>query len=128
MAAARVALRAYLATEENAPLRALETAARRAGTPLLFDETEVSLGYGWLLRGTYGLMALGALVAGLRYDPAIVRDVASAGVAIAAGVALWVSVARRSAGVQLQRERTQARSARVEQMTGIEETDLDAVR
>ena len=24
---------------------------------------EVSLGYGWLLRGTYGLMALGALAA-----------------------------------------------------------------
>ncbi len=84
---------------------------------------EVSLGYGWLLRGTYGLLALGALVAGLRYDPAVVRDIASAGVVIAAAVALWVSVARRSAGVRLQRERTQARSSRVEQMTGIERTE-----
>ena len=44
--AARVALRAYLSAEENAPLRALETAARRTGAPHLFDETEVSLGYG----------------------------------------------------------------------------------
>ena len=44
---------------------------------------EVSLGYGWLLRGTYGLMALGALVTGLRYgEPVPVRDVASAGVVL----------------------------------------------
>ena len=28
---------------------------------------EVSLGYGWLLRGSYGLMAVGALYVGLRY-------------------------------------------------------------
>lgn len=33
---------------------------------------EVSLGYGWLLRGTYALMALGALASGLRYDPLLV--------------------------------------------------------
>src|SRR5436189_214162 len=40
---------------------------------------EVSLGYGWLLRGTYGLMALGALFLGRRYgDEVIVRDVAGA--------------------------------------------------
>ena len=42
---------------------------------------EVSLGYGWLLRGTYGLLALGALFLGRRYgEEVIVRDVASAGV------------------------------------------------
>ena len=47
---------------------------------------EVSLGYGWLLRGTYGLMALGALFLGRRYgEEVIVRDIASAGVALATG-------------------------------------------
>jgi hypothetical protein len=80
----------------------------------------VSLGYGWLLRGTYGLMALLALAAGLRYQPLLVRDLASLGVAVAAGVALWVSVARRKAGVSGQRELAEARSGRVAAMTGIE--------
>ena len=47
---------------------------------------EVSLGYGWLLRGTYGLMAIGALVTGVRYGEAVpVRDAASAGVALRGG-------------------------------------------
>jgi hypothetical protein len=37
------------------------------------------LGYGCVLRGTYGLMALGALFLGRRYgEEVIVRDVASA--------------------------------------------------
>ncbi len=84
---------------------------------------EVSLGYGWLLRGVYGLLALLAVVAGVRYDPLPVRDLASAGVAIATGVALWVSVARRSAGVRLQRERAQVRSARITEMTGIDRAE-----
>jgi hypothetical protein len=82
---------------------------------------EVSLGYGWLLRGTYGLMAIGALVTGVRYGEAVpVRDVASAGVAWAAAAALAVSVVRRRAGVAGERERDDARSARVTAMTGID--------
>ena len=61
---------------------------------------EVSLGYGWLQRATYLLMAVGALLAGLRYgDGVVVRELASAGVAVAALVALVVSVQRRAAGV-----------------------------
>jgi hypothetical protein len=84
---------------------------------------EVSLGYGWLLRGVYGLMALGALVAGLRYDPVPVRELSAAGVVLATAAALWVSVARRSAGVALQRERVQVRSARVSEMTGIDRAE-----
>jgi heme exporter protein D len=81
----------------------------------------VSLGYGWLLRGTYLLMALGALATGLRYGESVpVRDVASAGVALTALAALVVSVQRRRAGVAGERDREQARSARVEAMTGIE--------
>ena len=82
---------------------------------------EVSLGYGWLLRGTYLLMALGALYTGLRYgEPVPARDVASAGVALAAAGALLVSVQRRAAGVSGDRARTEERSARVTAMTGIE--------
>ena len=48
------------------------------------------------------------------------RDLASAGVALAAGAALVVSVVRRRAGVAGQREEQGRRSARVAAMTGIE--------
>jgi hypothetical protein len=81
---------------------------------------EVSIGYGWLLRGLYGLMAVGSVVAGLRYNPLPVRDLTAVGVALAAAVTLWVSWDRRAAGVRRQRERVQARTARVAQMTGID--------
>ena len=82
---------------------------------------EVSLGYGWLLRGTYGLMALGALFLGRRYgEEVILRDVASAGVAVASAVALAVSIHRKAAGVAGERERVEVRSARVTAMTGID--------
>lgn len=84
---------------------------------------EVSLGYGWLLRGVFGLMAVGSVVTGLRYDPAPVRDVAAAGVAVAAAVALWSSWVRRGAGVARQRERVQVRSARITEMTGIDRAE-----
>jgi hypothetical protein len=87
---------------------------------------EVSLGYGWLLRGTYGLMAIGALVTGLRYgEPVVVRDLASAGVAVAGMIALGVSVQRRRAGVVGERDRVEARSARVTAMTGIDRQRAD---
>jgi len=82
---------------------------------------EVSLGYGWLLRGTYLLFAVAAVVTGLRYGESVpVRDLAGAGVAAAAGAALVVSVVRRRAGVAGDRERVEHRSARVAAMTGIE--------
>ena len=82
---------------------------------------EVSLGYGWLLRGTYGLMALGALFLGRRYgEEVIVRDVASAGVVLACALALAVSIQRKAAGVAGERDRVEARSARVTAMTGID--------
>jgi hypothetical protein len=92
---------------------------------------EVSLGYGWLLRSTYGLMAAGALYTGLRYgEPVPLRDLASAGVVAASGVALAVSVVRRRAGVSGEREVAEQRSARVAAMTGIERnraaTEADA--
>lgn len=82
---------------------------------------EVSLGYGWLLRGTYLLMALGALLTGLRYGEGVpVREAASAGVVLASGVALAVSIVRKAAGVRGDREEHERRSERVAAMTGIE--------
>jgi hypothetical protein len=81
---------------------------------------QVGIGYGWLLRGTYALMAAGAVVAGAQFEPVPVRDAASAGVVVVALVALGVSIVRRRAGVAGERERVAARSARVAAMTGIE--------
>jgi hypothetical protein len=82
---------------------------------------EVGLGYGWLMRGTFGLMAAAAVWVGLRYgEPVPVRDVAAVGVVLATGVAFLVSYLRRSAGVAGQRAKQQQASARVAAMTGIE--------
>jgi hypothetical protein len=82
---------------------------------------EVSLGYGWLLRGTYALMAAGAAAIGIFViEPNLVRDLSSIGVALAALVALVASVRQRKAGVEHQRELAEARSSRVAAMTGID--------
>lgn len=81
----------------------------------------VSLGYGWLMRGTYGLMALLAFVVGVFViDPVPLRDAASAGVALTSGIVLWISVRQRRAGVSGQQALAEQRSARVAAMTGIE--------
>ncbi len=89
---------------------------------------EVGLGYGWLLRGVYGAMALLAAYVGFRIGVVWVRDLAAVGVALAAGGAYAVSYVRRGAGVAGQRERVERRSARVAAMTGIdrEEQHFDA--
>ena len=82
---------------------------------------EVALGYGWLMRGVFGAMALASALLGLTVLDAVpARDAASIGVALAAGVALAVSVRRRAAGVAGQREVVERRSARVAAMTGID--------
>jgi hypothetical protein len=81
---------------------------------------EVGIGYGWLLRATYLVLALGAVGAGRIGDPVLVRDLGAAGVAVAAGGALVVSVVRRRAGVAGERERVARRSERVAAMTGID--------
>jgi hypothetical protein len=57
---------------------------------------EVGPGYGWLLRGVFGTMALAALVLGLALDPVPLREAASAAVVVATGTALAVSVTRRA--------------------------------
>jgi len=81
---------------------------------------EVGIGYGWLLRGTYLLMAAAAAIIGVRVEAVAVTDACAALVALAASIALAVSVVRRRAGVALERERVASRSARVAAMTGIE--------
>ena len=82
---------------------------------------EVSLGYGWLMRGTYGIFALGAAAVGFFViDTVWVRDLASLFTALAAFATLGVSVVRRKAGVAKQAELAEARSARVAAMTGID--------
>jgi hypothetical protein len=81
---------------------------------------EVGIGYGWLLRGTYIVFAVGAFASGVELQSMPVRDVASALVVAAALVAFGVSVARRKAGVSGQQERAYERTARVAAMTGIE--------
>jgi len=80
----------------------------------------VGIGYGWLLRGVYGLMAAGALWAGRIGRPVPVRDVACAAVVLASGAAFFVSVVRRRAGVAGQRAVEERRSIRVAAGTGIE--------
>jgi hypothetical protein len=79
---------------------------------------EVGLGYGWLLRSVFGAMAVGAVAAGRFARPDLVRDLDAALVALAAGVALAVSVVRRKAGVAGVRKLRERRSARVAAMTG----------
>ncbi len=85
---------------------------------------EVGIGYGWLLRGVFAVMAVGAFGAGRFGDAVPVRDACSLLGAAGALVAAAVSVARRRAGVRGQREVQERRSARVAAMTGADvETD-----
>lgn len=89
---------------------------------------EVSLGYGWMLRLSYGPLAIGAVIAGLRYGSNLLRDLASGLVAVSITVAFLSSFIRRSAGVsgaQLEHDR---RSERVAAMTGIERESTSAVQ
>jgi hypothetical protein len=64
----------------------------------------VGLGYGWLLRSVFGAMLIGGAAAGLTSAEtgtgAAVRDVAGTVAAMAAAIALTVSVVRRRAGVE----------------------------
>ena len=63
---------------------------------------EVSLGYGWLLRGVFGVMAIGAVALFATQDLGGARSVAFAGsilVVVSTAFALIVSIVRRKAGV-----------------------------
>jgi hypothetical protein len=86
---------------------------------------EVGIGYGWLLRGVYTAMAIGAVAAGRAVRPDSARDACAALTAAALVVALVVSVVRRRAGVAGERARQARRTARVAAMTGIERDHRD---
>jgi hypothetical protein len=83
---------------------------------------EVGIGYGWVLRITYLVLLLLGVLAGRTLEAgdvaAAIRDGAASGAAVATGVALWLSVVRRKAGVARQRALRRSRAARVEAMTG----------
>ena len=83
---------------------------------------QVGLGYGWLLRGIYLLMALGAFAAGMAFGVVPVREAAALGVAASCLLGLVVSIARRRAGVSGQLAEHDRRTARVAAMTGIDRT------
>ncbi len=79
---------------------------------------EVGIGYGWLLRAVYAILALGGVAAGLLVDPVPVRDACAMGVVAAAGVALVVSIVRRKAGVAGEQARKERKATRVAAMAG----------
>ncbi|WP_419919855.1 hypothetical protein [Candidatus Poriferisocius sp.] len=84
---------------------------------------EAGLGYGWLMRSFFGLLAGGGAGLGFATDPVAVRDWAAVATSMAAAVALVVSVVRRRAGVSGQRERAQRRSREMAAMTGIDRVE-----
>jgi hypothetical protein len=79
----------------------------------------VGLGYGWLLRGVYLVLASGAAGVGCRYGSTPVLEAAAVLTAAACGLALAVSVIRRKAGVSGANAEHERRTARVAAMTGI---------
>ena len=85
---------------------------------------EVGIGYGWLLRSVYAVLAGGAVAAGQALEPVPVRDVCAALVATSALGALAVSIVRRKAGVAGERAREARRAARVG-ARGVESRDAD---
>ena len=88
---------------------------------------EVGIGYGWLMRGVFGVMAIGSLVAGRSFgSPVVVRDVSTVVVVVACAVALAVSVVRRRAGVRGEHVERSRKMARVSAMTGISREYSDA--
>ncbi len=78
---------------------------------------EVGIGYGWLLRSTYLLLAAASLAVGAILGPVPVRDAAAVGVVLASGAALAVSVVRRKAGVAGERARQARIAARLPVLT-----------
>ena len=81
---------------------------------------EVGLGYGWLQRLVFLLLAGGSLVAAFVTSPTWTREVATIEFVVSGTVTLGLSVQRRRAGVAGQREVVERRTARVAEMTGID--------
>lgn len=81
---------------------------------------EVGLGYGWIMRVTFGIMALVAAFLGFRFETVPGREIAAIATAVACFAALASSLLRRRAGVSGHRAAHDARSERIASMTGIE--------
>ena len=82
---------------------------------------EVSLGYGWLIRIVFGIMAAGGAAVFFTGDlgaARVIAAIAAIATVAAALVALAVSVQRRGAGVVGREELRAARRARVSAMIG----------
>jgi len=88
---------------------------------------EVGVGYGWLLRGTNVVLAAGAAAAGFAFGSVPVREASSVAVALAALVALVLSIVRRKAGVSGYDAEHDRRTERVAAMTGIDRTVSEPV-
>lgn len=86
---------------------------------------EVSIGYGWSVRGTYLTIAAIGVAVGLAYGTNPVRELSGVLVIAAIATGLWQSWTRRRVGVSGQRRIAEARSARVATMTGIERVETD---
>ena len=84
---------------------------------------EVGIGYGWMMRITFGVMAASSILVSRWLDPVPVRDLAAVGVVLATAFAYAVSYRRRAAGVAGQREVVERRTARVAAMTGIDKDE-----
>lgn len=87
---------------------------------------EVGVGYGWLLRATNLLLAVGAAFCGFRFGVVPVREISSLAVTGGALFALILSIVRRKAGVSGQSVEHDRRSERVAAMTGIERVGATA--
>ena len=81
---------------------------------------EVGLGYGWIQRLTFLILAAGSLVAAFVTSPTWTREIFTIAFLASGLVTLGVSVVRRRAGVEGQRETVERRSTRVAEMTGID--------
>ena len=88
---------------------------------------EVGLGYGWLLRGTYVLMAAASAYIGFASasssTSATIRDFGAIAAAIAIALGLGQSIVRRKAGVSGYVNEHDRRSQRIAEMTGIDRDD-----
>ena len=71
---------------------------------------EVGLGYGWLLRSLYALIAIAGAVTGLVFQPNAVRDVACLAMALCAGATLVRSAVPNVPVVGLQQQTAEASS------------------
>jgi len=81
---------------------------------------EVGLGYGWLQRLIFLLMAGGSLISAFATDPTWTREIATMAFVAVGLVTLGVSIALKSAGVAGQRGMVEKRTERVAAMTGID--------